>query len=39
MTATSFYMHLDVRGALHLGSPSRAKRPLKTIRNNHQLRG
>jgi len=27
-----------VCGALHLGSPSRAKRPLKTIRNNHQLR-
>jgi len=25
-------------GALHLGAPSRAKKPLKTINNNHELR-
>lgn len=24
-------------GALHLGEPSRAKRPIKTIRNNHHI--
>ena len=25
-------------GDWHLGNPSRAKQPIKTIRNNHQLR-
>ena len=25
-------------GALHLGSPGRAKKPLKTIYTNHELR-
>lgn len=25
-------------GALHLGKPNRPKKPVKTIRNNHQLR-
>ena len=24
-------------GALHLGAPSRAKKPLKTITNNHHI--
>lgn len=24
-------------GALHLGAPSRAKKPLKTISNNHHI--
>jgi rubrerythrin len=60
MTATSFYMHLDVRGALnnlqrsrakksapyrcavcgfwHAGQNTGLKQPVKTIRNNHQLR-
>lgn len=27
----------DICGALHLGEPSRAKRPIKTIRNNHHI--
>lgn len=28
----------EICGALHLGEPSRAKRPIKTIYDNHRMR-
>ena len=28
----------EICGALHLGAPNRPKQPVKTIRNNHQMR-